>query len=194
MIDSYALALYTLQQSIEFRTTTGLPVASEKPDFKTHKAVILEELKEAADGLTDSIVTISGLLVDYPLSGAAHSKEVALKHIQGLIEAMQDIGFDPYACVDKVQAANMSKVCTADNVEKTEEKYSALGVKTFRRELSSGFFGVFCAEDVTGVDGKFYPANKLLKSIDWFEPNWSNYREWLTDDMLDLIHALDDNS
>ena len=51
-----------LQQSLELRTALGAPLDSGKDtDIRSHSGIILEELQEAADGLIDSIVTISGL-------------------------------------------------------------------------------------------------------------------------------------
>lgn len=82
------------------------------------------------------------------------------------------MGIDADADMKEVQSSNMSKLCTtAQELLDTTKHYSDMGVKVY----ASGVIPEACvksAEDQV-VNGKFYPAHKFLKCVNWKEPNLS---------------------
>lgn len=173
-----------LQQVADFRDAVGLPLNSlGECDYKTHQHVTLEELIEAADGLTDSIVTLAGIALDAPVKQSSAAAAV----IDRIDAAMTHIGFKSTACMDIVHDANMSKLCKPEEVKPTIEHYSMLGVESEPRMTDSGLIAVYCAKTVTAKDGKFYPAKKLLKCINWHEPDWSDLDQWMESDLAELF-------
>ena len=81
-------------------------------------------------------------------------------------------GINADADMDEVHASNMSKFCT-DRMEavETAHKYEKIGVLCNYRSPAEGITAVVSASDQTGFDGKYYPAGKLLKSVNFREPN-----------------------
>lgn len=172
-----------LDQNLEFRQATGLPINSgDDINLKTHSQVILEEFEEAADGLQDCIVTMSGYYHD---TSNQDVRKVILDKIAAIQKVMAEIGLNEPAIANKVQEANLSKVCsTMDLAKQTKKHYHELGVQTYIKDMPDGSFAVFSAEPQTSKDGKFYPAHKLVKSVIWKEPDYSNPREWIEDEEL----------
>lgn len=81
------------------------------------------------------------------------------------------IGIDPHADLSQVTLANISKLCQSqDALDRTYEKYKAIGVELYHEEVEPGVFAVFSKGTQLGTDGKTYDADKFLKSADWFEP------------------------
>lgn len=122
--------------------------------------LIQEELAELVDGINnkdmgeirDAVADI--LVVTY---GMAHI-----------------LGIDADSDMAAVQASNLSKLCkTEEEVEKTLTFYrEEKGLNVYSGgELPEAY--VKSAEDQQGKDGKFYPAHKFLKSINWHEPHLS---------------------
>lgn len=168
----------------DFRKAVNLPLDSGPDcDFKTHKAVTLEELEEMADGATDSIVTLAGIALDADVK----TSSMAIAAIDNIVEAMEKAGLIPDACMNIVQAANMSKLCKLDEVQPTIDKYNQIGVECDEVEVADGLYAIYCVKTATGKDGKFYPAMKLLKCINWHEPGWSNIEEWMQPELLKLF-------
>lgn len=86
-------------------------------------------------------------------------------------------GFNADEDMDEVNESNLSKFCgVSTEASATERKYKDLGVEvTFRhRDI---WIAVVSAKDQTGTDGKFYPAGKLLKSINFVEPEFTDPEE-----------------
>jgi len=82
------------------------------------------------------------------------------------------LGIDADSDMAAVQASNLSKLCkTEDEVEKTLAFYqNEKGLEVYAGgELPEAY--IKSAKDQTGSDGKFYPAHKFLKSINWHEPH-----------------------
>ena len=127
----------------------------EKADKQLH--LIKEELAELVEGIDnkdiseirDAVADI--LVVTYGMA-----------HIMG-IDADKDMA--------AVQASNLSKLCkTQDEVDQTLAFYQnekQLDVYV-GGELPEAY--VKSGKDQEGSDGKFYPAHKFLKSINWHEP------------------------
>ncbi|WP_415881443.1 nucleoside triphosphate pyrophosphohydrolase family protein [Neptuniibacter sp. QD29_5] len=127
----------------------------EKAGKQLH--LIKEELAELVEGLEnkdtseirDAVADI--LVVTYGMA-----------HIMG-IDADKDMA--------AVQASNLSKLCkTQDEVDQTLAFYQnekQLDVYV-GGELPEAY--IKSSKDQEGSDGKFYPAHKFLKSINWHEP------------------------
>lgn len=163
-----------------FRKVTGLPMNSKEPNIITHRKVIMEEYSEVADALADTIVTCLGLYLD---SSNEDTKNAMLSKVQSAIKAAAIMDVDINHVMDKVQSANLSKICTSmDVAKKTKSHYHSIGVEAYIRDVEGGFFAVFSSENQTDKSGKEYPAHKLLKSVDWFEPNYGDFIYWCHDD------------
>jgi len=151
-----------LKTVYEFRKATGLPTCSlHDCEYETHRQVTLEEIIEAADGVTDSIVTLAGIALD----AEPRRSSMATSVIERIDNAMTHIGFKPDACMKIVHDANMSKLCKPDEVEKTIDYYNSIGVSCDTEVMNGELVAVYCKEDTTDKHGKFYPAKKLLKCI-----------------------------
>lgn len=164
----------------DFSFATGLSVGSgKKADMVTHKAIISEEVKEFVDGGIDTLVTLMRLYID----SEGEVKAAAMSRIESIAEALKSCGINVDEGINKVFDANMSKLCKTDIQAKlTQEKYSDIGVETVVKTVDNGLFAVYCSKDVTGKDGKFYKEGKLLKNVDWHEPDWSDSSEWTSDE------------
>ena len=106
-----------------------------------------QDLSEVRDAIADVLVTTYGMA-----------------HVLG-IDADKDMA--------TVQASNLSKLCkTQDEVDQTLAYYSEeVGLQVYSGgELPKAF--IKSTEDQTGKDGKFYPAHKFLKCINWHEPKF----------------------
>lgn len=111
------------------------------------RAIQERDITELRDGTADVLVTTYGL---------AHRA-----------------GFDADEDMAEVQRSNMSKFCS-DRMEavETAHKYEKLGVLCNYNQPSPGVIAVVSADDQTGFDGKAYPKGKLLKSVNFKEPNF----------------------
>lgn len=163
----------------EFRMATGLTIDSNKQDEALHAKIILEELQETADGLGDSIVTLLGKQMDGEEFGYCQDKA------KDVIIAAECIGFDIETIMDKIHNANMSKLCKDQTeADETKAKYDQLKVPSYQLSVSGNMIAIYSADNTTGLDGKFYPKGKLLKCVNWHEPDYSDPREWINDDRI----------
>ena len=173
-----------IDQVKEFREAVGLPIGSgENCAIGTHRAVIKEELIEAVDGLTDTLVTLAGLALD----GDEKEANFARANMGYIHDAMSIAGFNPEACMNIVHKANMSKLCSEHDVKPTQQKYGMLKVESYVKQISHATWAVYSSQCQTGDDGKFYPAHKLLKAYNWHEPDWSDMRVWADSDLCLLL-------
>ena len=75
-------------------------------------------------------------------------------------------GLDPEMLIDRVYTSNMSKLC--DNVTEAEAsvfEYTTKGIETYYTQLPDGKFIIKRTID-----------NKVLKGINFFEPDWSDLK------------------
>jgi NTP pyrophosphatase (non-canonical NTP hydrolase) len=75
-------------------------------------------------------------------------------------------GLDPEMLIDRVYTSNMSKLC--DNVTEAEAsvfEYTTKGIETYYTQLPDGKFIIKRTVD-----------NKVLKGINFFEPDWSDLK------------------
>lgn len=177
-----------LEESVtEFRASTGLPINSgDNCDIETHKAVIREELIERVDGGIDAAVTLIGYNLD---SGCDD-----YTHVCNILDSLEDEGHNVKAAIDIVHNANMSKLCVSrGEIKGTVDKYNMIGVETTEKFVADGLCAVYCDKTVTAHDGKFYKKGKLLKSINWHEPQWEErYKDWCCPDLWWLFEDCED--
>lgn len=113
-------------------------------------AVVIGDTIELQDALSDKRVTLNGFATFLPIS---------LSNNFAVTRDMLFTRFDT----------------ELHNAVRTQEKYSAIGVKTYITEsLVNGksYYANKVAEDVTGDDGEFYPRDKFLKSINYKKENF----------------------
>ena len=141
----------------------NLPASSSNPKWDQLEAqfgLIQEELNEIQqaiqeknyielrDGIADVLVTTYGLAY------------------RAGIDANEDMKI--------VHESNMSKFCkSTDEALRTKAKYEKIGVKVSYRNQANGMIAVVSLENQTGADGKKYPMGKLLKSVNYFEPQFN---------------------
>lgn len=120
-------------------------IDSEYNELKT--AVANRDWKEVKDGIGDVLVTTYGL---------------------GYV-----INIDCDLLMANIDESNFSKFChDHDEAVATKKKYSVMGVETvigYNEDYNLYF--VLSAKDQIGKDGKDYPAKKMLKSINFKEPD-----------------------
>lgn len=78
--------------------------------------------------------------------------------------------------VHEVLEASITGFCTTEeDVRATVLKYSDLGVETYvRTDDKTGYNVVFSAKDQVGLDGRFYPEGKWVKSAWHREPEYQS--------------------
>lgn len=83
------------------------------------------------------------------------------------IQANQDM--------DLIQESNISKFCHSEQEAlDTAKKYEKIQVKVIYRHLNEfNVIAVVSREDQIGTDGKHYPYGKLLKSVNFKEPQFT---------------------
>ena len=168
---------YYINKTREFRDMIGLV----QPDEKTHSDMYQSEAREldlattkaeAADALADMVVVMSGWCVDFP------EKE---KDFPRFIEKMETLsefnGVNLKAAFDIVNASNITKICTEDEITPTIIKYKKIGIKIEFKEPSDGIFVAYSVKDQWDEFSNDYPAGKMLKSINYQAPDWSG-TEW----------------
>jgi NTP pyrophosphatase (non-canonical NTP hydrolase) len=80
------------------------------------------------------------------------------------------LGIDADKDMEEVQQSNLSKLCTTEaEATETIESYDRIGVKVSTRGEAPEIVIVSNC-DQSDIKGKFYPAGKFLKCVNWFEP------------------------
>ncbi|MDF2180893.1 nucleoside triphosphate pyrophosphohydrolase family protein [Neptuniibacter sp. CAU 1671] len=132
------------------------------PDWKKASKqlhLIQEELAELVEGIENhDVQEVRDAIADVLVT------TYGMAHILG-IDADEDMA--------AVQASNLSKLCkTTSEIEETIRFYEQeKGLQVYAGgELPEAYIKSAC--DQTGSDGKFYPAHKFLKSINWHEPKF----------------------
>ncbi|MBY4677109.1 nucleoside triphosphate pyrophosphohydrolase family protein [Marinobacterium arenosum] len=119
--------------------------------------LIQEEMAELVEGIdTHNLAEVRDAIADVLVT------TYGMAHILG-IDADRDMA--------AVQQSNLSKLCkTEQEIEDTLAFYrQEKGLEVYAGgELPEAY--VKSAKDQEGKDGKFYPAHKFLKNINWHEP------------------------
>lgn len=110
-------------------------------------AIQEQNVTELRDGIADVLVTTYGLAYRAGQNADADMKVV---HESNMTKF----------CKDPMEAVN------------TAAKYEKIGVQVQYRNQANGLIAVVSAQDQTGTDGKEYPKGKLLKSVNYVEPQF----------------------
>ena len=98
----------------------------------------------------------------------AHAKEA----LWGVAAYCVTHGIDLKKHLQEVNKSNFSKFCLQHEYFPTVDKYKQIGVSVYMRMLECDLHACYVLKSVTGTDGKFYPAGKLLESIGFKEPSF----------------------
>ena len=148
-----------------WRQTFGLP-NRETPQIVTEEEaeLALSLIQEETDELNDALYTFSSI-------EQAHIYEPNLAEIADAIgdlyfvvtQAAMIHGLDPEMLIDRVYTSNMSKLClTEQEAVDSVKAYTDKGIETYYTQLPDGKFIIKRTID-----------NKVLKGINFFEPDWS---------------------
>jgi len=176
----------TLYKDIcEFRRLFGLPVQTGTHwDTKgLHLELYCEEFIELAlaesrvlkiDGIVDTVYVLMGHIVEMVPSQAKSAQNNAFfdQILESNLRAADALGFDFLQAWDIVHASNLSKICTAENINASLKFYQDLGVNVGSEAVDFGAqkqFRVKVKEASTDINGKSHPVGKVLKSIDYTE-------------------------
>lgn len=104
-------------------------------------------------------------------------------------------GFDADVDFAEVVRSNLTKFdANEEDALRTQEKYQAIGVKTYCQKVTAEngrvFYVTKSAVDQIGQDGKSYPAGKYLKSIHFEEPRYDPL-DPAVDDKLRSVNPAD---
>jgi hypothetical protein len=169
---------------VEFRNLFDLPVDKKvlsRDEHRLHCDLFCEEQGELAlsttrvdsiDAIIDSVYVYVGALVHIGKTWEVliTKSPLIMYPLESMLCSASEMGFDFEDAWDIVHRSNLSKLCTADNVDQTSKRYKTLGVSVVT-ELASDHidFGtkyrVKVARHCKDVHGKFYPEGKVLKSI-----------------------------
>ena len=170
-----------LAQTKEFRSATGLPLNTSHSVLTASAQCTVEELTELADAMGDSIVTLSGIALQCTDD---EKIDVCMHKINDISSAAELLNIDIKTIMDKIYTANMSKLCdTEQQAIDTQSAYILDGINSYVEPVGD-YFAVYSDDNQTSMSGKFFPRGKLLKNLDWSEPDYSNVSEWLKDKEL----------
>lgn len=170
-----------LEQTKEFRSSTGLPIDYSYNVLSASAACTIEEFTELADAMGDSIITLAGIALQCTDEAKI---DICIDKIKDISSAAELLKIDIKAVMDKIYTANMSKLCdTEQQAIDTQSAYILDGINSYVEPVGD-YFAVYSDDNQTSMSGKFFPRSKLLKNLDWSEPNYSNISEWLKDQEL----------
>jgi hypothetical protein len=169
---------------IEFRTLFDLPIDKKvlsREEHRLHCDLFCEEQGELAlatnrvdsiDAVIDSVYVYMGALVHIgkPWEVLVACSPLIAYPLESMLGSAEEMGFDFVEAWDIVHSSNISKLCTADNVDQTSQVYKSLGVSVvtelaFNNIHKGAKYRVKVARHCKDYHGKFYPQGKVLKSI-----------------------------
>lgn len=150
-----------IQKIKHWRETFGLPNRETPQEASAEESIlalklIYEEAKELEDALcheknTPNLAEIGDSLGDLYFVVT----QAAMIH-----------GLDPEMLIDRVYTSNMSKLClTEQEAVDSVKNYTDKGIETYYTQLPDGKFIIKRTVD-----------NKVLKGINFFEPDWSDLK------------------
>lgn len=176
----------------EFRTAFDLPINKVFgiESVQLHFNLFREEMRELfsaetrtdkIDAVIDTLYVLFGKYVQFDIPRSEQS-QWELNLIDTLLAAGAELKFDVMKAWDIVHHSNMSKLCHDDNVAETIAHYEAAMIKVApeavtlnnkNKKSETGLWAVKVTEDSTDSEGKFYPAGKVLKSVDYTPADFS---------------------
>lgn len=164
-----------------FRKACGL----HQTDRELHKKLFDEEMQEfndaktdadVADALVDMIFIYSGAMMD--VGPIYKTEQWFWKYIN---EQANIANVDLEKAFMIVFDSNMSKLMKLGDVESTLSKFAAVSVRVEIKPVGGGLYAAFSAEDQDGDDGIHYPKGKLVKSSNYWKPDWTDECRWRSD-------------
>lgn len=161
-----------------FRKACGL----YQTDRELHKKLFDEEMQkfhdaktdaDVADALVDMVFIYSGAMAD--VGPIYKTEQWFWKYIN---EQANIAGVDLEKAFMIVFDSNMSKLMKLSDVEPTLRKFLNFGVQVEIKPVEGGLYTAFSAEDQDGDDGVHYPKGKLVKSSNYWKPDWTDESLW----------------
>ena len=144
---------------------------------ESHEYYIAKTREDEADALGDMVFIHCGSMLDTGNPPAYMSDDHFWRYIAH--EASVS-GINLKRAVELIFESNMSKLVTRNQCTETTLKYFDIDVAIeYRESTKSELFVAVSSEDQTGLDGKFYPKDKVLKGTGFFEPKWMEDRSWI---------------
>lgn len=192
----------------EWAIACGIPrnqlMSQIKVMFQEMNEIIEGILEKSPQEIMDGVTDVDWMLemIDYLLDDTAKELvgdadlraefnnllDIVEKHYPGLL------GEYLLSFREAVRVSNFSKFCkTEEEAEESVEEYKRNGVEVSYREVD-GLYVLYSTKDQDDDYGKHYNKNKILKSINYAEPNitvqYTNplyYRKLTKEDLVDLI-------
>ena len=144
---------------------------------ESHEYYTAKTKEDEADALGDMIYIHCGSMLDTGNPPANMTDDHFWRYVE---EEASVSGINLKRAVELIFESNMSKLVDQREMDLALDKYRAIGVKLkFRASTKKQFFVAVSSEDQTGLDGKFYPKDKVLKGTGFFEPKWSTDDSWI---------------
>jgi hypothetical protein len=141
--------------------------ASEMNEYVT--ATNNNDLPQIADAMGDIITVAAGYALD-----AGPYAMIQFDSILTMLEAAADRhNIILHGAFLLVHESNMSKLCTAAEIELTRKKYADRGVYLDFKPVPGDLFSVFARNSTDDT-----PKGKWLKGISYAEPNWAATEIW----------------
>ena len=125
--------------------------------------------QEIMDGVADSHWMINTIkYISKEKIDLSHQLDDLIEEVDKIYPQLVEKNFESFK--KAVLESNYSKFCVNEKeVEQTREKYKEKGVLIKSKKIGE-FYVIRSAKTVRGNDGKMYPQDKILKGIDYFEP------------------------
>ncbi len=133
-----------------------------------------DDLTEQLDALGDMLFVAWGITHHLALSEPMAASQMSILYVLDKLQP-QDPFAVSQAVFEEVVRSNFSKFCpTEAKAQQTVQHYADTLDVDVRYDQVDDFFVIRCLADQTGRDGKLYRKDKILKSVDFFEPDFSH--------------------
>jgi hypothetical protein len=141
--------------------------AEEQLEF--YKALLADNRAESADALGDLITVAEGYRAD-----AGDHIRYNTDELIGYCEQMAlDLGINIHGAFLLIHESNMTKLCTADQLQESIAKYRDLGVEVATENTTDGRYALFAFNETVHA-----PMGKWLKGSGYKKPDWSRVDIW----------------
>lgn len=138
-----------------------------------YRDYVLDELRELQEARTSpSIVKeiCDVIVVCQPLInvGSQHDKDLHQKLQESMKQFIASHGINWWNALSKVNDSNMSKFIFDNEIEHADQHFNKMGIQVVIEPVDEELYGCFSNKDQE-VNGKSYPAGKLLKPHSYYE-------------------------
>lgn len=132
------------------------------------------DLTEQLDALGDMLFVAWGITHHLDLPEPMAASQMSILYVLDKLQPQDPLAVSQ-AVFEEVVRSNFSKFCpTEENARQTVQHYANTLDVDVTYDQVGDFFVIRCASDQTGRDGKAYRKDKILKSVDFFEPDFSH--------------------